>query len=576
MRAAVRRRARERKGALRSMIHLPFEHRSGRLVSVCRATVAGLFLLAMAVDPGASATYGPKLPILLGAYALAAISLLAATWNDWWLDWRLGVVSHAMDLAFFTALIAFTGGYSSPFFGFFIFLVIAAAIRWRTRQALATSIWVILLFLVSAWAADSFDPKNGLDLMRFVTRGASVFILSVMIIWFALNQYGATRERIGARLLESVVSPDPPAADALLFAADRLGAARALFAWGDLDEPWLNLLRSEGGKVAEERIAPDLYPDLLETLPVRDPFLFARRGRKALFEADGKLQMVRAVDPFPAAFAEAYRLDDGLAIPLRTSKHEGILIALEIPGLSSDHLAVSESVGEQIAAAFERAALLGSIEEATAAEARLGLARDLHDSAVQFFAGLALKIRSLKGAENDAALIAREIDEIDAELVHQQREIRAMIEQLRQPVLSTVRTDLGAYLEALAKRMTSQWNVAVAVAQDCAPLDVTSLLRGQIDRILREAVSNAVRHGAARKVGLAFAGDGNWLHLDIGDDGEGFAFEGTRSDEQLWQDRLGPRSLHERVRASGGFLSLTSAPTGSAIHLRLPLDGGGA
>jgi signal transduction histidine kinase len=399
--------------------------------------------------------------------------------------------------------------------------------------------------------------------MRFVTRGASVFILSVMILWFALNQYGATRERIGARLLESVVSPDPPAADALLFAADRLGAARALFAWGDLDEPWLNLLRSQSGKVAEERIAPDLYPDLLEALPVRDPFLFARKGRKALFEADGKLQMVRAVDPFPAAFAEAYRLDDGLAIPLRTSKHEGILIALEIPGLSSDHLAVAESVGEQIAAAFERAALLGSIEEATAAEARLGLARDLHDSAVQFFAGLALKIRSLKGAENDAALIAREIDEIDAELVHQ-------------PVSSTVRTDLGAYLEALAKRMTSQWNVMVAVAQDCAPVDVTSLLRGQVDRIVREAVSNAVRHGAARKVGLAFACDGHWLHLDIGDDGEGFAFEGTRSDEQLWQDRLGPRSLHERVRASGGFLSLTSAPTGSAIHLRLPLDGDGA
>jgi signal transduction histidine kinase len=554
--------------------HLPFEHRSGRLVSVCRATVAGLFMLATAVDPGASTAFGRGLPVLLVAYALVAAGLLLATWNDWWLDFRLGLAAHAIDLAFFTILIAITGGYSSPFFGFFIYLVIAAAIRWRTRQALATTLWVVLLFLVSAWAGEAFGPQGGLDLLRFITRGASLFILSVMIIWFALNQHGAIRERIGARSLESVVSPEPPAADALLFAADRLGAGRALLAWGDLDEPWLNLLWIRGGRVEEERVAPDVYPDLIESLPVREPFLFAGRGRKLLFESEGKLRMMKAVDLFPAELASRYGLDGGVAIPLRTSKHEGILVALDIPGISADHLSVADSVGEQIAGAFERAALLGSIEEATAAEARLALARDLHDGAVQFFAGLALKIRSLKGKEGDSALVAREMEEIEAELVQQQRDVRSMIDQLRQPALGTVRGELGMHLEALAKRMSSQWRLAVMVERDGDPVEVTSALRGQIDRIVREAVSNAVRHGAARRVALAFAREGAWLRLGIRDDGGGFAFEGARSDEQLWQDRLGPRSLHERVRAMGGFLSVSSGAAGSAIDLRLPLEEG--
>ena len=80
------------------------------------------------------------------------------------------------------------------------------------------------------------------------------------------------------------------------------------------------------------------------------------------------------------------------------------------------------------------------------------------------------------------------------------------------------------------------------------------------------------RHGAARhlRLGLTLAGDG--LCLEIADDGTGFPFAGLRSDAELWQRRLGPLTLHQRVRSLGGTLAIDSSRTGSTLSLRLPLE----
>jgi signal transduction histidine kinase len=89
---------------------------------------------------------------------------------------------------------------------------------------------------------------------------------------------------------------------------------------------------------------------------------------------------------------------------------------------------------------------------------------------------------------------------------------------------------------------------------------------------VREAVSNAVRHGSANQLTIeASVADGS-LDLTIIDDGSGFPFRGTMSDDELSERGSGPRTLKERLRLLGGTLRVHSSPAGARIDMRLPLE----
>ena len=83
----------------------------------------------------------------------------------------------------------------------------------------------------------------------------------------------------------------------------------------------------------------------------------------------------------------------------------------------------------------------------------------------------------------------------------------------------------------------------------------------EVLRIVREAVTNAARHGKARRVGIVLtAMDGQ--SLTIRDDGEGF-------DPASTNGGFGLLSMRERARAIGGELSVDSRPgEGTTVTLK--------
>jgi len=81
-----------------------FKYQSGRVIALGRVMLAGLFLLAVWVDrsqpqSSAAGTYG-----LLGVYLAFALLFAAVTWRNWWLDARLALPAHAIDMAVFTTI----------------------------------------------------------------------------------------------------------------------------------------------------------------------------------------------------------------------------------------------------------------------------------------------------------------------------------------------------------------------------------------------------------------------------------------------------------------------------------------
>jgi len=121
-----------------------FRHPSARIIALGRLFLAALFLLAIFIDVS-QPTKAPTIAYAaLGGYAALAALLVALTWNDWWLDAKLAGTAHALDILWFTVLVYLTDGYTSPFFIFFVFLLLAAAIRWGWRETALTAILVTI------------------------------------------------------------------------------------------------------------------------------------------------------------------------------------------------------------------------------------------------------------------------------------------------------------------------------------------------------------------------------------------------------------------------------------------------
>jgi signal transduction histidine kinase len=82
-------------------------------------------------------------------------------------------------------------------------------------------------------------------------------------------------------------------------------------------------------------------------------------------------------------------------------------------------------------------------------------------------------------------------------------------------------------------------------------------------RIVREAVTNAARHGEAGQITVRLS-NGRGLHLEVKDDGKGF-------DPVDRRGGFGLESMRERAIALGGEFRLDSSPGhGTEIQVVLP------
>jgi two-component system sensor histidine kinase DesK len=88
---------------------------------------------------------------------------------------------------------------------------------------------------------------------------------------------------------------------------------------------------------------------------------------------------------------------------------------------------------------------------------------------------------------------------------------------------------------------------------------VESRVDPALSLVLREAVTNIIRHAGARHCRITLTGDGEWIRLVIRDDGRGGGYaEGS-----------GMAGMRERVAAVGGTLELASE-NGTRLEISVP------
>lgn len=197
---------------------------------------------------------------------------------------------------------------------------------------------------------------------------------------------------------------------------------------------------------------------------------------------------------------------------------------------------------------------------------KLRLGRDLHDGVIQslYAVGLTLESSRQKRPHDPAAadaLLDRGVQMLNASI----REIRAYIDSLSQPqpvMKHGFSTALGSLLESVRGDQSAEFVVRIDEAAENR-LDPSRM--PDILQIVREAVSNALRHGGAACVTIRLHEDGDRVALLVQDDGRGF------DPSALEHEGHGLANFRARAASLGADLRLDSQPgAGARVVLTIP------
>jgi signal transduction histidine kinase len=528
---------------------------SGRIVALGRLMLAVLFMLALWADASQPAHAPNQTYAIIAVYIVFAAAVVVLTWHNWWRDAQLAGPAHGVDIIMFTTLVLLTEGYTSPFFTFFMFVLLAAAFRWNWHATALTATLLTLLYLV----AGLIVKNSGIpfDVQRFMVRTGHLVILSLIVIWFGANQRWGPFN-VGSRDLLAEPSLDESPLDAGLRTAMRIARAKAgLFLWREHGRPAFTGLAVDGS-VAEVEVPAQAIANAVATTP----FLYDLKHRRGLRrDASRNLIELPPKEAIAELAASRLALKEGLAIPVLTDSGEGILLLEKVRGLSTDHIALGEQTATELAAHLQRYQLLRAAEESAEARSRLSLARDLHDSVVQFLAGAAFRLEAMKRSNSTGEEVEAGLNELKQLMLQEQRELRSFITSLRSGPLAAF-DDLARDLQALAARLCRQWDINCEFSARAADIMIPTRLRLDMQQLIREAVANAVRHASATSVTIELAAMPDSLTLDIVNDGAEFKARGGRMEL--------PTSLKERVEQAGGTLDMARGMGVTKLSISLP------
>jgi signal transduction histidine kinase len=551
--------------------------RSERLIAVGRVVLAAAALAAVWADPEQPVRLVPIVYGALVAYLGYAVVVLAfvvtktapASW--------LPLATHVVDIATSPVLMYLTEGPASPFYLYFLFPLLAATLRWQWAGVARTAAVSLPTFLGMAVYSGYVLRDPDFEIGRFIVRSVFLTVVAALLVGLGAHEQRLRSEmqRLAAGVRPVGFETDVLVREALDHAAAVLPARQVVVVWDDPEEPWLNVGQWNDGQVATSREPPDGWFPLVAPSLEGESFVCAsgcvstrsRAGREAEAESAGRA-------PVHAAFRERFAFESVLSVPLRGVQATGRLFWFDKADLAVDDLLPAEVIGRQVGAQIDQLCLAKKLRRSAAAEARVKIARDLHDGLLQSLAATGLQLETARALlEREPEQARQHLAEARRVLAAEQRDLRSLINQLHPDYGSGARPSppLHERLSELAGRLGRQRGVAVAVAEPLARLALAPPLAHQAYLLLHEAVVNAARHSGARSIRVDAEAVGADLRLKVADDGRGFPFRGRYDGAALAASSLGPRSLRERLAGLGGRLVVESTPQGSTVEMVLPI-----
>ena len=210
-----------------------------------------------------------------------------------------------------------------------------------------------------------------------------------------------------------------------------------------------------------------------------------------------------------------------------------------------------------VGAVREIAAYQSEREGTAVLEERRRIAREMHDGLAQELAYVLTQARLLAMRQPGLPGVA----EIESAAQRALDESRLAIAALTRPGYEPLDVAVAAAAEEVARR--AGVNVRLRLVNG---IEVSPERRDAMVRIVREAVTNAVRHGNADEVTVELS-NGDGIRLCVVDGGTGF----DPTEARRPGHGFGLTSMRERAEALGGRLTIDSRPgAGTRVEVSLP------
>jgi signal transduction histidine kinase len=249
------------------------------------------------------------------------------------------------------------------------------------------------------------------------------------------------------------------------------------------------------------------------------------------------------------------------------------LIAVEPAQADARMLEGLRALAVELSPLMERFFTLRRIRSQAIDEERNRIAQDFHDGPLQAFLGFEVQIQFIrKLLDRDPPRAARELEGLQTLARNQGRELRDLLQEMR--LIDLEGATLLGVLRHLIQDLEKSGDIHIKLLADSHHVEAPKGVCREVFHIVREAVTNARKHGTATQVLISVDSQPNELRLSIDDNGAGFHFSGSYSLEELNRLRIGPVSIKQRARQLGASLVLDSAPgRGARVLLRVPLAG---
>lgn len=198
-------------------------------------------------------------------------------------------------------------------------------------------------------------------------------------------------------------------------------------------------------------------------------------------------------------------------------------------------------------------------------EERKLVAREIHDELGQALTTMKLELSLLKDEiVSDATAAIQRVQELTGNIDETIQAVKRIISTLRPRLLD----DLGlpAAVEWQANDFQRHSGIICEMVVDPEEMEVDGEISTAVFRIFQEALTNVARHSGATRVTASLISSGNFLELQVRDNGRGI------SKKQIHDPKsFGLIGIRERVRQWNGSVDIDGEPNkGTTLTVRIP------
>ncbi len=226
----------------------------------------------------------------------------------------------------------------------------------------------------------------------------------------------------------------------------------------------------------------------------------------------------------------------------------------------AEYLALVSDFADHAAVALTLAAARDRTQQLSVLADRERIARDMHDQVIQRIFAVGLDLQGVAARVHTKGVAERITRCID--------DLQAVIDEMRLTIFNLAhsrdkRPVLSQRLQEAVARLTENQTITTSVRMSGPVNVVTGDLADDVEAVVVEALSNAVRHSGAAAITIEISVDDD-LSLDICDDGCGIPEDNHR--------KSGLANMARRAQQHGGDCEIASpADGGTRIRWRAPL-----